>query len=46
MTPKLRAKIVELHPYQVAEIVVIDVDSARSHPAYVAWVESFARRPA
>ena len=42
----LRAKLREVHPYQVPEIVVLDVDAARSNPAYVAWVESFSREPA
>lgn len=34
----LRARIRELHPYTVPEILALPVDVARSHPDYVAWV--------
>lgn len=40
---RARAAIVAAHPYEVPEILVLRVDSARSHPAYVAWVDGFAR---
>lgn len=36
--PALRARILELHPYQLPEIVALTVDTGSSHPAYVAWV--------
>jgi periplasmic divalent cation tolerance protein len=35
---RLRARLVELHPYELPEFVVLDVDLAASLPAYVAWV--------
>ncbi len=41
----LRTKLREVHPYQVPEIIVLDVDAARSNPDYVRWVESFAPEP-
>lgn len=34
----LRARLRALHPYQVPEILALPVDTARSHPDYVAWV--------
>lgn len=34
----LRARILELHPYQLPEIIALAVDVDASHPAYVAWV--------
>lgn len=37
---RLRRRLRELHPYELPEFVVIDVDAARSLPEYVAWVES------
>lgn len=36
----LRERIVALHPYELPEVVVLEVDSARSLDAYVAWVRS------
>lgn len=36
----LRARLRELHPYELPEIVVLEVDAARSLDAYVAWVRS------
>lgn len=36
----LRQGIRELHPYEVPEVVVLDVDVARSHAPYVEWVRS------
>lgn len=41
----LRAKLREVHPYKVPEILVVPVDAARSDPDYVRWVETFAREP-
>lgn len=34
----LKARLLELHPYELPEIVVLEVDAARSLDAYVAWV--------
>ena len=34
----LRARILELHPYDVPEFLVLDVDLAASHKPYVDWV--------
>lgn len=36
----LAARIRELHPYTVPEIVVLAVDSARTDPRYLAWVRA------
>jgi len=36
----LRVRLRELHPYELPEIVVLEVDKARSLDAYVAWVRS------
>ncbi len=38
-------RLAELHPYDVPEILVLDVDAARSHPGYVAWVDAAANEP-
>ena len=40
--PRLLARIAELHPYDVPEIVALDV--AHSHAPYAAWVESETSR--
>ena len=34
----LRIRLLELHPYDVPEIVVIDVDVSGSHGPYMRWV--------
>jgi periplasmic divalent cation tolerance protein len=34
----LKARILELHPYELPEFVVLDVDTERSFEAYVGWV--------
>ncbi len=34
----LRVRVVELHPYELPEFVVLGVDTEGSLPAYVAWV--------
>ena len=34
----LRARLVELHPYEVAEVIALSVESG--HAPYLAWVES------
>lgn len=39
----LRQRVVELHSYDVPEVVVLEVDVARSHAPYVAWVRSSIR---
>lgn len=36
----LRAAIVELHPYEVPEVVVLGVDVHASHKPYVDWVRA------
>lgn len=36
----LRERILALHPYELPEVVVLEVDGARSLDAYVAWVRS------
>ncbi|MEE2787875.1 MAG: divalent cation tolerance protein CutA [Myxococcota bacterium] len=35
---ELRDALVALHPYEVPEILVLDVDVALSHTPYVRWV--------
>jgi periplasmic divalent cation tolerance protein len=35
---RLRERLLELHPYDLPEFLVLDVDLAASLPAYVAWV--------
>lgn len=39
----LEARLRELHPYELPEIVVLEVDAARSLEAYVAWVRAESR---
>jgi periplasmic divalent cation tolerance protein len=41
----LRARLLALHPYTLPEVLVLDVDAAASHPAYVAWVHGSTRPP-
>lgn len=36
----LRERLRELHPYELPEIVVLEVDAARSLGAYVDWVRA------
>src|SRR5262245_20894345 len=38
---QLRARLVELHPYEVPELVVLDV--AGGHGPYLSWVEASVR---
>ena len=44
---RLRERLLELHPYELPEFVVLDVDLGASLPAYVAWVrdEGAGRSP-
>ena len=35
---RLRARLLELHPYEVPEIVTLAVDVEQSHAPYVEWV--------
>ncbi|MET0591707.1 MAG: divalent cation tolerance protein CutA [Polyangiaceae bacterium] len=35
---RLRTKVRELHPYELPEFVVLDVDASGSLAEYVAWV--------
>ena len=37
-TEALTKRLRELHPYELPEILALDVDKARSSEAYVAWV--------
>ena len=39
----LRDRLLALHPYTLPEVLVLDVDAAASHPAYLAWVHSSTR---
>lgn len=39
----LRERLLQLHPYELPEVLVLDVDTAASHPAYVAWVQASTR---
>lgn len=36
--PDLVDRLADLHPYEVPEILVVDVDEAASHGEYVDWV--------
>lgn len=40
MTHALRERLLELHPYDVPEVVVLDVDSSASSNDYVDWVRA------
>lgn len=37
---RLRQRLLALHPYELPEFIVLDVESAGSLPAYVQWVET------
>ena len=39
----LRARLLELHPYELPEVVVLAVDVGASHEAYVNWVREGSR---
>ncbi|MCH9686540.1 MAG: divalent-cation tolerance protein CutA [Deltaproteobacteria bacterium] len=39
----LRARLEQLHPYDVMEFVVLEVDAEASLPAYVQWVREHSR---
>jgi periplasmic divalent cation tolerance protein len=41
--PALAAKIAELHPYQVPEIIALPL--ADGHPPYLAWLAEQVHRP-
>jgi periplasmic divalent cation tolerance protein len=34
-----RSRLLELHPYEVPEVLALPVDHAASHGLYLAWVE-------
>ena len=34
----LRARLIELHPYEVPEVIALDITAG--HPAYLEWLES------
>lgn len=36
----LREQLRALHPYELPEIIVLDVDTSASLPAYIEWVRS------
>lgn len=36
----MRAKLLELHPYDVPELIALPVDRGHSNPAYLDWVRS------
>lgn len=38
--PPMREALVELHPYEVPEVIVLPVDVAASHIPYVEWVRA------
>lgn len=40
----VRDAIIELHPYEVPEVVVLSVDADRSHRPYVEWVRAESGR--
>ena len=35
---RLRARLIELHPYALPELVALSVDATASSPAYLDWV--------
>lgn len=37
---RLRVRLLELHPYELPEFVVLELDEAASLAPYVAWVDS------
>ena len=37
---RLRERLVQLHPYEVPEVVVLSVDADSSHRPYVDWVRA------
>jgi periplasmic divalent cation tolerance protein len=39
----LRERVVALHPYELPELVAVDV--SRGHPPYLDWVEDACRAP-
>jgi periplasmic divalent cation tolerance protein len=41
--PALAARLLELHPYELPEIIAVDVSTA--HAPYAAWVEHQVRSP-
>lgn len=42
---RLRARLLELHPYDLPEFVVLEVHEAGSFEPYVAWVDSAGSVP-
>jgi periplasmic divalent cation tolerance protein len=41
----VRARLVALHPYELPEAVVVDIDAAASHAPYLAWIAESVRAP-
>ncbi len=40
---KLEAAIAELHPYDVPEILALEIDETHSHAPYLEWVRAMTR---
>lgn len=40
LAERLQARIHELHPYDVPEVIALPVDESASSPAYLAWVRA------
>jgi periplasmic divalent cation tolerance protein len=38
LLPQLTSSLLELHPYEVPEVVALPLDMAAGNPAYLAWV--------
>lgn len=41
----LRQRVLELHPYELPEFIVLPVERDGSHPAYLDWVDTGTRTP-
>lgn len=39
---QLRARFLELHPYEVPEFIALEPQGSESNPAYLRWVKSLA----
>ena len=45
-TGAARERLLELHPYEVPELIALSVDEARSFEGYLRWVQESPRRAA
>jgi periplasmic divalent cation tolerance protein len=43
LEPHVRARLVELHPYEVPEVIALDLASV--HPPYLQWIIDSVRAP-